>query len=137
MNKNEEVTPMTVDINAKRNTPGFWRELWQQARLIYALLRDPDVPIYLKIIPFTAVAYLLFPLDFIPDIALGLGQLDDLTVILVLSKVFVELAPHQAVKRHLDFIRMQDGFDPTTDSVVIDQDVAEKIVVEKDGTAQE
>ena len=50
---------------------------------------------------------------------------------LVLAKVFVEMAPKLSVKKHLDEIRMQDGFDPSEDKVTIDQDVAESIIVEK------
>lgn len=123
------------NMNAKAETLkkdfGFWRDLWQQARLVYALLRDPDVPIYLKVIPFTAVIYLLVPLDLIPDFALGLGQLDDLTAILVLSKVFIELAPQRLVDYHLNQIRVQDGL-AEDNTVIIDQEVADKVKFDKE-----
>jgi uncharacterized membrane protein YkvA (DUF1232 family) len=118
---------MTANSEAIKNDFGFWRDLWQQARLVYALIKDPSVPIYLKLIPFAAVLYLVFPLDLIPDIALGLGQLDDLTAILVMSKVFIELAPQHIVDRHLTEIRGYDGYEHNDDAVIIDQDVAESI----------
>lgn len=123
---------MSENNTPGRHEPGFWREMWQQARLVYALIRDPNVPFYLKIIPFTAVAYLLLPLDLIPDLALGLGQLDDLTAILVLSKIFVEMSPQDVVAIHLKKIRQDDGF-AEDGPIVIDHEVAEKIIFEKDG----
>jgi uncharacterized membrane protein YkvA (DUF1232 family) len=48
--------------------PAFWRELWNQARLVYHLMRDPDVPFYLKLLPLAAVAYVIFPADLAPDL---------------------------------------------------------------------
>ncbi|MEM7332094.1 MAG: DUF1232 domain-containing protein [Chloroflexota bacterium] len=126
---------MSEDFSTKQNEPGFWRDLYQQARLIYALVRDPEVPIYLKFIPFFAVAYLLMPLDLIPDLAIGLGQLDDLTVILVMSRVFVEMVPDALVKKHRDNIRIIDGFEPEDDVTIIDQEVAEQNLVEKEPEA--
>ncbi len=122
---------MSEDFSAGRNEPGFWRELYQQARLIFALMGDPEVPIYLKFIPFFAIAYLIMPLDIIPDLAVGLGQLDDLTVILVMSRIFVEMVPDAIVKKHRDNIRVIDGFEAEEDVTIIDQDVSEQIIVEK------
>ncbi|MCA9900411.1 MAG: DUF1232 domain-containing protein [Anaerolineales bacterium] len=118
-------------IVGKRKDPGFFREVWQQARLVYYLLRDPEVPFYLKLVPFTAVLYLLWPVDLLPDVLLGLGQLDDLTALLVSSKVFIELAPPHVVMRYMDQIRESDGFaraDDVNEKIVIDPqtDLAEK-----------
>lgn len=110
-------------ITRKRTDPGFFREVWQQARLVYYLLRDPEVPFYLKLVPFAAVIYLLWPLDILPDFAPVLGQLDDLTALLVSSKVFIELAPPQVVARYMAQIRTADGFDPA-------DEVNEKIIID-------
>ncbi len=95
-----------------RKDPGFWREVWQQVRLVMRLIRDPEVPVYLKIFPLLTVIYLLIPLDLLPDVLIGLGQLDDLTVLLVGSKLFVEFAPPHIVSRHMQDIRVQDGYAP-------------------------
>lgn len=108
--------------------PGFWRELWQQARLVFYLLRDPEVPFYLKLLPFVAFAYILFPFDLVADFAPFIGQLDDVTALLVTSKVFIELAPPEVVARHLAMIRKQDGFVGDTDAPA--DDVADAIVIE-------
>jgi uncharacterized membrane protein YkvA (DUF1232 family) len=53
------------------------------------------------LIPPAALAYLLFPIDLIPDVALGLGQLDDVAVLLIGVKLFIELAPPDVVREHL------------------------------------
>lgn len=89
------------DISARAKDPGFWREMWYQIRLVFALMRDPEVPVYLKLLPVAALLYVLFPLDFAPDLYPVLGQLDDLTALLVGAKVFVEMAPPHVVARHL------------------------------------
>ncbi|MCP4421217.1 MAG: DUF1232 domain-containing protein [Chloroflexi bacterium] len=124
MDKKENKSIMNLEtIAEKRHDPGFFREVWQQIRLVYALLRDPEVPFYLKLLPFTAVLYLLFPLDLIPDVAPVLGQLDDLTVLLVGAKVFIDLAPPHVVARHMDQIREADGF-------FVDDAVDEKIIID-------
>lgn len=93
----------------RKGEPGFWRELWQQARLVYRLVRDPDVPIYLKLLPFFSLAYLIFPFDLIPDMAPIIGQVDDLAIMVAFSKIFIELSPQNIVKAHLSRIRQEDG----------------------------
>lgn len=84
---------------------GFLGELWQQVRLVFQLLKDREVPIYLKILPFAGILYTLFPIDIITDVIPVLGQLDDLTILLIGAKVFIEMAPQQVVARHLAAMR--------------------------------
>ena len=114
----------------RKDEPGFWRELWQQAQLVYRLIRDPNVPIYLKALPFLSLAYFFFPFDLIFDIYPIIGQVDDLAIIVALSKVFIELSPQDVVNEHLAQIRSENGTivveqqpdekEPTTDAIVID-----------------
>lgn len=77
-------------------------ELWQQIRLVFYLVKDREVPIYLKVLPFLGVLYALFPIDIIADIVPVLGQIDDLTLLLIGAKVFIEMAPPQVVARYMD-----------------------------------
>ena len=121
----------------KVKEPGFWREMWQQARLVYYLLRDPEVPFYLKLLPFTAVVYFLFPFDLLTDFAPIIGQLDDITALLVGAKIFIELAPQHVVARHMETILIQDGYivdsiaaDDLTESIIIDGE--HEIIVENE-----
>ncbi|MCA9931661.1 MAG: DUF1232 domain-containing protein [Anaerolineales bacterium] len=120
-------------LSTRQKEPGFWREVWQQIRLVYYLIKDPEVPFYLKLIPFVAVVYLLWPIDLITDVVPFLGQLDDLTALLVTSKVFVELVPQHVVMRHLDAIRMQDGYtavSPDLSETNVDGELADAIVID-------
>ena len=74
---------------------------FQQFKLAWFLLLDDRVPIPTKFIPFMSFAYLLFPPDLIPDMMLGLGQLDDLAVILLGLRAFIALCPQQLVSEYL------------------------------------
>ncbi len=126
MDEKEKEPLMNLEtIAGKRKDPGFFREVWQQARLVYYLLRDPEVPFYLKLVPFVAVVYLLWPFDFLPDVFVGLGQLDDLTALLVGAKVFIEMAPPQVVAHHMEQIRVSDGFSASKDA-----DIDKKIIID-------
>jgi len=72
----------------------------KNARLVWRLLRDQVSPWLKMILPGTLL-YLLLPIDFLPDLAPGLGQLDDIAVILLGVKLFIELCPQDIVRRHL------------------------------------
>ncbi|MBC8445642.1 MAG: DUF1232 domain-containing protein [Chloroflexi bacterium] len=82
-------------------TAGVLASIIKNARLVWRLLRDPDVSAWLKTIPLASLLYLLFPFDFLPDLALGLGQLDDIAIILLGLKLFIELSPQEVVRHHL------------------------------------
>ena len=71
----------------------------QTVSLSIRLLRSSKVPLWTKAIPFLGLVYLIFPLDFIPDIIPGLGQLDDLTVLLLCLWAFLQLCPPALVRQ--------------------------------------
>ena len=51
---------------------------------LWPLMRDPRIPFWAKAaIPAVAAAYVISPVDVIPDILLGVGQIDDIGVILL------------------------------------------------------
>jgi len=83
---------------------GFLAGLIKQIRLLWRLLNDPRVPAWVKTIPLVALLYLIFPIDLIPDPALGLGQLDDLAIILLGLKLFRDFSPPAVVREHEDEI---------------------------------
>lgn len=132
----QEIVEDTQDeVNEK--SPGFWREVWQQTRLVFRLIRDPEVPFYLKFVPFVGLLYVIMPIDLISDFVPIMGQLDDITALIVGAKVFIELAPPQVVARHMQEIRIQDGYetivegeivDELDDVIIIDPDSGETIV---------
>jgi len=76
----------------KRRSLGSYLDLVRDARRAWSLLWDKSVPLAPKIVPILAAAYVITPVDVLPDFALGLGQLDDLAVIVLALKMFVSLA---------------------------------------------
>ena len=76
-------------------------DILRPARLIWSLWRDPRVPFLVKLIPPATLSYLFWPVDMLPDFLLGLGQLDDLAVILLGLRLFISLAPEEIVRQHL------------------------------------
>jgi len=86
----------------------FFRETIQQLKLVYNLMLDERVPALTKLIPVLSVGYLLFPVDVLPDIFVGLGQLDDLAVVMLGLRLFLELAPPEVVREQLKRI-VQSG----------------------------
>jgi uncharacterized membrane protein YkvA (DUF1232 family) len=82
---------------------GFVASLVDQARLAWRLLRDARVPGWVKLIPLGGLLYLLSPIDLLPDVALpGLGEIDDIVVLLLALKMFVDLSPSGVVREHLE-----------------------------------
>lgn len=70
-------------------------------KLFSRLLKDTRVGLGPKLLVAAALAYLIMPLDLIPDVVLGAGQLDDLFVLLTGLKMFLRLCPPQVVHEHL------------------------------------
>jgi uncharacterized membrane protein YkvA (DUF1232 family) len=81
---------------------GILAEIIKNIKLIWRLLNDRRVSPWLKMIVPGTLLYLLFPVDIIPDVMPGLGQLDDIAVILLGLKLFVEMCPDKVVRQHLD-----------------------------------
>ncbi len=76
-----------------------------QIRLGWRLLRDPRVPWIKNAIPAFAALYLVSPIDLIPDFLIGLGQVDDLGILVALTIATIRwlprLAPQAVVEEHL------------------------------------
>jgi len=87
-------------ITDRLKDTGFLGELWRQLRLVYYLMRDRDVPIYMKALPLAGLLYVLFPLDIITDLIPVLGQFDDLMIMTIGAKIFIEMAPADVVAKY-------------------------------------
>jgi len=98
---NKDKSPLQVPPNDANAVLVWVKDVARQAQLAWRLLWDQRVPLWTKFIPPLAMAYVLFPIDLIPDVALGLGQLDDVAVLLIGVKLFIELAPPDVVHEHL------------------------------------
>ena len=89
-----------VDPN-RYSDPSLIGRIVDQFQLAWRLLTDPRVPITLKVmIPALVALYTFSPIDLIPDFLLGLGQLDDLGVLLAALALFARLAPKAVVDEH-------------------------------------
>ncbi|MBN1661239.1 MAG: DUF1232 domain-containing protein [Anaerolineae bacterium] len=85
-----------------QESAGFFGGLLKQARLSWRLFKDARVPGWVKLIPIASLLYLLSPVDLLPDMVLpGLGEIDDLAMLLLAAKVFVDLSPPGVVREHL------------------------------------
>lgn len=70
------------------------------ARVVWGIVRDPRTPIGLKGMLAAALAYVVFPVDLIPDAIPILGQADDLTVLLLVLDLFIQNAPPEVRAEH-------------------------------------
>lgn len=88
---------------------GALTQLVRTLRLVWRLLFDSRVPVFPKLIILGAAIYVISPIDLIPDVILGLGQLDDIGIVLLAIGLFVELCPRAIVEEHRRAIAEQAG----------------------------
>ncbi len=84
-------------IRLVRHIPSF-------LKLFFRLVKDPRVALRAKLILLGVLTYIIFPIDLLPDLLLGLGQLDDLVVLLLGLKLFIRLCPKDVVREHVRVI---------------------------------
>ncbi|MBI4761802.1 MAG: YkvA family protein [Chloroflexota bacterium] len=98
---------------------GMIRDFVLRLKLIGRLMGDKRVNFFLKLLPLASVAYLFWPLDVVPAIALPvIGVLDDAAILWIGSTLFVELCPPEVVREHMQALR--SNLDEVND--VIDAD---------------
>ena len=93
--------PMPAPPSDTNAMIAWLQDAMRQVRLAWRLFWDQRVPLWTKLIPPLALGYVLFPVDLVPDVMLGLGQLDDIAVLLLGFKLFIELSPPDVVREHL------------------------------------
>lgn len=70
-------------------------------KLFSRLIKDPRVSLTTKLLLVGSLVYVIAPTDILPDFLLGVGQMDDLAVVLAGSKFFLQLCPPEVVREHL------------------------------------
>jgi uncharacterized membrane protein YkvA (DUF1232 family) len=81
---------------------GIIRDFVLRVKLIVRLIGDRRVNPWLKVIPVAGLAYLISPLDIIPDIMLPvIGELDDAAILWLTNYLFIELCPPEIVAEHV------------------------------------
>lgn len=105
--------PAVAGRNERRVRRDFWGKLRRVlSRLPFArelaaafyCATDPATPAHVKGLLFAALAYFILPLDFVPDIILGLGFTDDATVIamaVALVRAHLKAEHYQAADKAL------------------------------------
>ena len=80
--------------------------MFQRIQLAWGLLRDERVAGWIKKVgPAMILAYVVSPIDLVPDFLIGPGQVDDLGVIavglIILLRLLVRFAPDDVVAEHI------------------------------------
>ncbi len=124
MNKNRGRVRMPEDSDGA--IVAWLKDFLRQLQLTWRLLWDGRVPLWTKVIPPAVLAYVISPVDLLPDFPpMGLNQLDDLAVVLLGVRLFIELAPPDVVREHLEALGVR-----SEEWRVVDED--EAAVVETD-----
>ncbi len=74
--------------------------LKRDVHAIYLAARDPRVPWYVKMLAGVVAAYVLSPIDLIPDFIPVLGYLDDLIMVPLGIALVVRLIPADIMAEH-------------------------------------
>ncbi len=94
--------------------------MWDQMQLAWRLFRDPRTGWLRNAIPLLAVLYVFFPLDIIPDLLPGVGQVDDVGVLVAMVVLMVQLlpkfAPAWVVNEHLRGMGKAHDAEPAPES---------------------
>jgi uncharacterized membrane protein YkvA (DUF1232 family) len=85
----------------------MFRAIIDQIWLTWKLLFDNRVPFWMKALLAIPLIYVLSPIDLIPDFILGLGQLDDLGIILAGMRVFEAIVPEYIVQEHREALKQR------------------------------
>jgi uncharacterized membrane protein YkvA (DUF1232 family) len=93
---------MTNRTSSQPNV-GLLSEILRNGQLVWRLLTDRRVSLGLKlIIPGLMAAYLISPVDLLPDVLPIVGQVDDLAILVLSIKLFLELCPKDVVSEIRD-----------------------------------
>ena len=86
--------------------------------LFLRLMLDKRVPLKLKILPLLAIAYLLLPWDFLPDLMPLIGWIDDVVVVIISLGIFFVFGPLSILTRNIAQNSDLDNEQPADGEVV-------------------
>jgi uncharacterized membrane protein YkvA (DUF1232 family) len=100
---------------------GVLTEIIRNAQLAWHLLLDRRVSLLLKlIVPGLMLGYLILPVDLLPDFIPVLGQLDDLAILALGIKIFIELSPKDVVREYRGEWAGAPSAEPTDNGETVD-----------------
>jgi uncharacterized membrane protein YkvA (DUF1232 family) len=74
-------------------------------KLYWRVFSDRRVSVLPKLVLIAGLLYFVVPLDLIPDFPLvGIGQIDDIGVLIVATRTFIAMAPRSVVEEHVRLI---------------------------------
>jgi uncharacterized membrane protein YkvA (DUF1232 family) len=73
--------------------------LFNSFRIAWRLMWDGRVPLSAKLVPILTILYVISPIDILPDVFVGLGQLDDMAILLLGTQLFIAVSPKDIVER--------------------------------------
>jgi uncharacterized membrane protein YkvA (DUF1232 family) len=85
---------------AKRTLTGVMREIPNYLRLLFGLMTDRRVERLDKLLVMGAIAYILIPLDWLPDFIPFLGEVDDLFVLMLSLQRLIQNAGRRVLLDH-------------------------------------
>ncbi|MFD2045389.1 YkvA family protein [Ornithinibacillus salinisoli] len=110
----------------------LWKKLHKSAKkagssviyavlILYFTLQKPEIPLKVKATIAGALGYFILPIDLIPDVALGVGYIDDLGVI---TAALFQVAIHidEGIKKQAKD-KMKDWFGENIDTSEIDEKI--------------
>jgi uncharacterized membrane protein YkvA (DUF1232 family) len=109
--------PMVIARNEQRVRSGFWPKLAkvfakvpfaEDAVAAFYCATDSRTPMRVKAILFAALGYFVLPIDTIPDVILGVGFTDDLTVLvtaLALIRTHIKPDHYDRAQRTIERLR--------------------------------
>lgn len=86
--------------------------------LLYFTLQKPEIPLKVKATIAGALGYFILPIDLIPDVALGVGYIDDLSLVMV-ALVQVAMYIDEDIKNQAKD-KLKDWFGDDVDTSDID-----------------
>lgn len=90
------------ELTEYSRNPNTLRMLMDRAVVSWKLLWDNRVGFLPKMIPLAAIAYVISPFDFLPEMLMGpLGVFDDVGIIMLGLTLFIQAAPPDIVREHL------------------------------------
>lgn len=90
----------------------FVKHLPDFVKLFFRLLADRRVGWFAKAILLGALVYVVSPLDFLPDLAPVIGQLDDLSLFLLAARMFISMVPQPVIQEHVARIDQSGAWAP-------------------------
>ena len=97
------------------------RELKSNVFLLYRSSRDPRMPLHVKILALLIVAYIISPIDIIPDFIPVLGLLDEVILVPIFLTFTVSLIPDEIRREYQqqDVLNIEDRRLAVMGSVVV------------------